>query len=582
MKSHRVWEKYENCIIAILTITVNLALLSICFDFYYDLNDDVMMKNIMAGVYSGTPDGHNMQTLYILGAFVSLCYKLYRPFAWYGLFLLICQMGSLYLIGVRLLKLSQGRLAKAGSMLLVSVFTWGIILPHMAALQYTFTCAMLAGAAVFLFLTTPKELSVKQFVICNIPSMVLVVLAYQLRTEMLLLVFPFICLAGLFRWAEEEKFFQKENYYKYGIVLGCILVGMIFSRVIDFAAYGSSEWRKFLVFFEERTQVYDFHPDIITSGEHKDFLASIGLSDVEQELLANYNFGLSEKIDEEMLAGIAAYASADTDYFSDIPELCKFYIYRTLHETDAPYNRLVVLGYLCLAFISVYAMCIDRTDKKTISVLWKLILLGFVRTCLWMFILIRGRDPERITHSLYLVETMVLAGLLCQNISFKKNRAAVIAALCGLLCVCYLPHQLTRVFAEQERREEVNRDNAAIMQYCSDHTDNFYFEDVYSTVGFSEKIFKDVDNSLANYDIMGGWMCKSPLYREKLGKFGIVTMEEALLSNDNVYFIMETGTPDSSTDWLQAYYREKGITVSIEALESIGDGYEVYRIERGE
>lgn len=582
MKSHRFLEKYKNCIMAILTIIVNLVLLSVYFDFYYDLNDDVMIKDIMAGVYTGTPDGHNMQTLYILGAFISLCYKLCRPVAWYGLFLLFCQMGSLYLVGVRLLKLCQSNLAKAGSMLFLSMFTWGIELPHIMAVQYTFTCAMLAGAAVFLFLTTPEELSVKQFVICNIPSMILVVLAYQLRTEMLLLVFPFIGLAGLFRWTEEKKFFQKENYCKYGIVLGCILIGMFFSRVIDFAAYGSGEWQNFLVFFEERTQVYDFHPDVITSGEHKDFLASIGLSDMEQELLANYNFGLSEKIDEEILSEIAAYASSDTDFFSDILKHCKFYLYRTLHETDAPYNRLVVFGYLCLAFIGVYVIITDRTDKKKTSVLWKLLLLGFVRTCLWMFILIRGRDPERITHSLYLIESMVLAGMLCKNISFRKNSAPVIAALCGLLCVCYLPHQLTQVFTEQERREEVNRDNAAITQYCRAHPDNFYFEDVYSTVGFSEKIFKDVDNSLANYDIMGGWMCKSPLYREKLEKFGIVTMEESLLSADNVYFIMEAGEPDGSTEWLRAYYREKGIAVSIEAVESIGDGYKVYRIERGE
>ena len=37
MKSHRFPEKYKNCIIAVLTIIVNLVLLSICFDFYYDL-----------------------------------------------------------------------------------------------------------------------------------------------------------------------------------------------------------------------------------------------------------------------------------------------------------------------------------------------------------------------------------------------------------------------------------------------------------------------------------------------------------------------------------------------------------------
>lgn len=559
-----------------LTIVVNIALLGICFDFYYDLNDDVMMKDIMAGVYTGTPDGHNMQTLYILGAVISLCYKLCRGFAWYGVFLLFCQMGSLYLVGVRLLKFCKSRAAKAGCMVLLTVFLWGIILPHMAALQYTFTCATLAASAVFLFLTTPENLTVKQFVICNVPSAALVILAYQLRTEMLLLVFPLIALAGLFRWMEEKKFFQKENYFKYGIVLGSILAGMLVSRCIDFAAYGSGEWKDFLVFFEKRTQIYDFHPDVITSGEHKEYLRSIGVSDASQELLANYNFGLDEEIDEETLSKIAEYASADTDYFSDMPKLFREYLYRTLHETDAPYNRVVILEYLCLVGIGIYVLF---RDKKNFSIWWELLLLGVVRTCLWMFILIRGRDPERITHSLYLVEMMVLAGMICAKIYVKKNAALIIALLCGLLCLCYAPNQVKAVIKDQKTRQEANVDNIAIAQYCRAHPDNFYFEDVYSTVGFSQKMFQNVDNSLANYDIMGGWMCKSPLYREKLEKFGIVTMEDALLSNDNVYFIMEAETPDYSTDWLYEYYLEKGVTVSIEAVERIGDRYEVYQIK---
>lgn len=558
---------------------VNMILLSVFFDFYYDLNDDVMMKNIMAGVYTGTPDGHNMQTLYILGAFISLCYRLCRPFAWYGLFLLVCQMGSLYLVGVRLLQFSKSRPAKAGSMLLLSVFLWGGILPHITALQYTFTCTMLASAAIFLFMTTPEGLSSGQFIIRNIPSILLVILAYQLRTEMLLLVFPFICLAGLFRWTEEKKFWQKENYVKYGAALGCILFGMLLSRLLDFAAYGSDEWKTFLTFFEKRTEVYDFHLDVITSGAHKEYLNSIGLSDAKQELLANYNFGLDEEIDEETLGKIAAYASSDADSLPDMPKLCRDYIYRTLHEADAPYNRVVLFLYLCIAFIGLYEIVTDKAHPKSRSVLWKLLLLGVVRTCLWMFILIRGRDPERITHSLYLAESMLLLGMLCTKISFRKNSVQVVAALFGLLCICYVPRNVTHVSLEEERREEVNRDNIAIAQYCRAHPDHFYFEDVYSTVGFSEKIFQDVDNSLANYDIMGGWMCKSPLYREKLEKFGIVTMEEALRSDDAVYIIMAAGTQDAGTDWLRAYYREKGAAVRIEALERIGDRYEVYQIK---
>ena len=124
-------------------------------------------------------------------------------------------------------------------------------------------------------------------------------------------MFPLICLAGFFRWLEEEKFFGKENYYRYGIVIGTILAGLLFSSLTDAAAYAGKDWRAFRTFFNNRTTVYDFHLDVVTSGEHKEYLRSIGLGDASQELLANYNFGLDEEIDENVLGEIAAYASGD-------------------------------------------------------------------------------------------------------------------------------------------------------------------------------------------------------------------------------------------------------------------------------
>jgi len=86
--------RYENGIMMLLTIVVNIFVLSVRFDFFYALNDYVFMRDIMAGSYTGTPDGHNIQTLYVLGAFISLFYKLLRAFPWYGVFLLVCQMLS--------------------------------------------------------------------------------------------------------------------------------------------------------------------------------------------------------------------------------------------------------------------------------------------------------------------------------------------------------------------------------------------------------------------------------------------------------------------------------------------------------
>lgn len=612
--------QWENRMILILTMIVNIVLMSFLYDFYYDLNDDVLMKDIMAGVYTGTPEGHNMQTLYLLGALIALCYRLCRNIPWYGLFLFLCQTGSLYLIGVRLLGFCKKRVQKAGIICLITVFMWGVMLPHLVAVQYTITCSLLAGAALFLFMTTEKGLTSGRFIKRNLPSVFLVILAYQLRSEMLLLLFPLICLAGFFRWLEEEKFFGKENYYRYGIVIGTILAGLLFSSLTDAAAYAGKDWRAFRTFFNNRTTVYDFHLDVVTSGEHKEYLRSIGLGDASQELLANYNFGLDEEIDENVLGEIAAYASGDAaktavknsadEWLSLFQKRVREYLYRILAAGDAPYNRLMVFGYGCVFLAGVCGLLRHKDGRGKWKFLWELILLGIVRTGLWMYILMNGRDPERITHSLYFVETMLLAGMLCMNGSCRKiccgtetgpedvkdaalpetahrrlqntgmSRAAgiVFAGIVFLICLCYLPQTVRRVSADMEARETANRGAEAILEYCRAHPENFYFEDVYSTVGFSQKIFKNIDNSLGNYDIMGGWICKSPLYQEKLNRFGMETMEAGLLGNPNVYFIMDIELPDSNTDWIQAYYAQEGTAVEIEQADLIDGKYAVYRV----
>ncbi len=597
--------RYENGIMMLLTIAVNIFVLSVRFDFFYALNDDVFMRDIMAGSYTGTPDGHNIQTLYVLGAFISLFYKLLRAFPWYGVFLFVCQMGSLYLIGVRLLGFCRRFAAKAGCMAVFSLFLWGVILPHTVALHYTFISAMLAASAMFLFITTPEGLSVGQFIVRNIPSVLLVILAYQLRTEMLLLLFPLIGLTGLFRWNMEDRFFRKEHYIKYGIVLSCMAGGMLLSRLIDLAAYGSGAWKEFLLFFEKRTVVYDYHLDVVTDGTHQEALRALGLNDAQQELLSNYNFGLDESIDAELMGEIAAYAGADADYAGAVPGSIRNYLYRTLHEEDAPYNRLVIFLYIGAACAGIFAASAKKEGRKKWSFLWELPLLGAVRTALWMFILIRGRYPERITHSLYFAEAVLLLGMLCTQFAgwmrtgaeepgkearqrpeggtaAGKVSAANVASwitgiLFGILCASYLPQSIGRTDAEEAERQSAYQSAMEVEQYCRAHPENFYFEDVYATVGFTRKIFEDGDNAPANYDIMGGWLCKSPLYDEKLQKFGMETMEEGLIGQNAVYFIAET---DSDIDWIAAYYAGKGISVSAERVDVIGDAYAVYRFEQ--
>lgn len=620
--------KYENCILALIFTIANMILMGICFDFYYDLNDDTMMHDIMSGVYSGTPDGHNMQTLYPLGALIALCYRVCRTIPWYGLFLCLCQFGCFCLAGARLCALCGGTIGTAGQsrrhmlrkcavLLCLSLYLWSVCLSHLIHIQYTITCAILSAAAIFLFLTTPAGLNTRQFVVNNVPSVILVVLSYQLRSEMLLLTFPLICLAGLYRLTEEQEVFRKENLGKYGAVLGMILAGMALSLAVDKSAYGSAQWKDFRDFFDARTTVYDFYPELINGEEYSGALTELGVEPYQQTLLRNYNFGLDETIDTRLLSDLADYAAhtigMSKDWRAIFREKFALYRYRVMHSGDAPYNVMVLWAYAAVFLAGALAAGRPRAagdgQRGRYAFVWQLLLLAAVRTALWMFILMRGRDPERITHSLYLAEFALLMGMLVwrmqagggtdgetQNSAvigastlfagtiLGKGMARGMAVLAGLILVGALTDSVPAVREDQMQRELVNQDRDAIDAYCRERKENFYFEDVYSTVAFSRRLFDGSDNSYANYDIMGGWMCKSPLYREKLRRSGIGNAGEALCTQDNVYFIIsDAEKADRGLEWIAAYYAAHNIEVTVEQVETVGESgrYHVYSIGSG-
>ena len=61
----RLW---QDRLIALGLTALLFGFLALRFDFYYDLNDDVLIKDILSGVYSGAPEGRTMQLLFPLGA----------------------------------------------------------------------------------------------------------------------------------------------------------------------------------------------------------------------------------------------------------------------------------------------------------------------------------------------------------------------------------------------------------------------------------------------------------------------------------------------------------------------------------
>ncbi len=587
-------KKWENWIIALVVVLVLGVCAGVAFDYYYDLNDDVLMKDILAGVYTGIPEGHNIQMLWLVSAFISMLYRLVGTLPWYGIFLCACHFGCVLLLVKRGASLCKSIWGKLGIALTAGILFAAFYMEHLIFAQYTITCTLLGATAAFLFYTTDIELGAGEFIKQNLLSVILVAIAYLIRSEMLLLVLPMICVAGVAKWGSEKKIFTKDHAIKYLSVIGLILLGLLIGQATHAIAYSSPEWKTFNEFFDNRTELYDFQ---VTPSyeEHKEFYDGIGLSKSEQILFDNYNFGMDEEIDEKLVGEVAAYAGLvrqeTTPFKENVIEKVKYYIYllssgRGETGSDYPWNYLVLLGYL-----AVFIMALPRResdDKKSylvngLKIAWKLAFLFAVRTVLWMYILFGERNPPRITHSLYLMEFCILAAMLFMEVAQVESKrlktvlAALSIAIFTVFGVIVLPDTLSTVAVQQQLRQETNAPYKELFSYLTseEHKGNFYFIDVYSSVSYSEKMFEDVDNSLDNYDIMGGWACKSPLQRKKLAAFSIVSMEQALKDREDVYFVRKTS---EDMQWLYEYYEGHGTPVDTVLVDVIAGEFEVYSV----
>ena len=564
MKQQTSDNRIRNMAIALAAAVCFTLVFALRFDFWFDLNDDVLMKDILSGVYTGTPDGHNIQMLFPLGFVISLCYRIAGGIAWYACFLVAAQT-----ICIALLLYRIGRVLPCMLVLCVAA---SLIGPHMVFYQYTVTCAMLSGTGAFYMLTGAGKQN-------DIISLSLLWIAFLLRSEMMLLTLPMICLAILFRWSGTD---EKRSSV---IFFTTLVIGLAVLQLGDHAAYGSGAWRTFRRLFDNRTELYDFHT-IPSYDAHAAFYEEIGLAEEEQALLINYNYGLDESIDADVLGLIAAYARDTGDSKNkgtiDISEVLRNYLYRLRYhgkprdylfpQTDAPWNYITIICYIIVCLLSV---------KR--KVIWKPALLFLCRTTLWGFILMRGRDPIRITHGLYLVEILVLAGMIIscydKEQAEQTKRLLIGASVMIALAACaYLPATVSVTAGECEAREAVKDRFDSLFAYMDAHPDHFYFMDVYSWVPYTEKLFDGVKARPANRDIMGGWACKSPVYGEKLAAYGMTSMAEGLTGED-VYYVQETG---KDTGWLSAFYEQTGKPVRLTEEAVIDTGFTVYGVARAE
>ena len=77
-------EKRKSILLSLLITGLFFMLLSVRYDFYYDLNDDTAIRDILSGIHSGSPSAYSIQMLYPLSWMLSMLYRLMPSLPWFA------------------------------------------------------------------------------------------------------------------------------------------------------------------------------------------------------------------------------------------------------------------------------------------------------------------------------------------------------------------------------------------------------------------------------------------------------------------------------------------------------------------
>lgn len=501
-----------NILMALAIALITWGIVAIGFDFFYDLNDDVLIKDILSGAYTGTPSGYNNQMMYPISVLIAGLYRLIPSVPWYGIILMGGLATCVSIIVYRLLRYTLNIWIKLAMSVFAIVFILGVYLDEITNITYTVVSAMLATAAC-VWVLTDNNLRLRD----NIVPIVLCIISFNIRSEMFLLMCPYMAAAALIKFIFD---LSKKPLRNLSIIATVILAGIVITFLIDTIAYSGSEWREYRRLFDARTEVYDF-TGIPEYDTNEDFYESEGITREQWQLLVDYNYALDENITADTLEKIALYVRsgeakdangnpytrANVGIKTAIGQYIRSIVDFTADPMYMPLRLIVTLLFIALIILSV----LSRRGDTLVG----LAVVFLCRSVPWMYFYYSGRPVERLSHPMFFIEAAILLTMLCQTKigCLDKGLVYLTLILILVLSVVNLKTEWGDTARQMHEREEVNASYEKLCEHTVT-TEGYYLIDVYSTVDFTEKVFApQADKS--NQMLAGGWMAGSPLDAKK-------------------------------------------------------------------
>lgn len=548
----------------------------------YYLNDDVTMRGILSGACTGTPDGHAVYMKYPLTGVLAGLYRITGRLGifvpWFDLFLAGCILltGAVMLAVCRELWQGAPIPERLAALLTGCLVFAALLLPQYLRLHYTIVAAILAGGALLAWTAgTARGAALPMMGLC-----------YLVRSQVFFLSLPFLLVAVLYdllcavRKDSPSGGVSLRRYLGQqgtALLILALLTGMFWG--IDRIGYGSEAWQSYREYNASRTELYDY-TDLLSTDRYQERYEELGLDREQYQVLSHYDTVLDRNLDAQTLdrvAGSILRMSENAESGQGVREWMGAY-YRHVRYDGRPYS-LIWAG--CFAVLLILLALRGRWAGLLL-----LAALAAGRSLIWIYLMARGRFPERVWLSLYLIEICLLLGMLLRECAGTekvsgaglKRRAALGAmALCAALLGSVTPGQMLRtvreVSGQQARQEQWNM----LIGSLEEQEASLYLTDVFSAVAYAGKVYEKDSGKVL---LLGGWLTHSPLVGQRLAQYDAADGAEAL-QHPRVRLL---AAGDRDISWMEAYLAQRLGEAELKAQSFIdcGDGVEfvVYQLTR--
>lgn len=602
-------------LISAIVFTALIGILTfVCFPPYLATNDDVMLKAIVSGEITGSPEAHLIYIMYPLGLILKLFYSITKAVPWYDFFMMGIHLATYVLLMIRVgevvidlnNRFAPALVSIAGGLLFLIVDYKYLVL-H----QYTSLAATLVAVALFYVLTARIKdgaLSLKDCIIVGI----LLILTLWMRKQVFIMSVPLFVLAVVYRVLEgfskkshsskgekdtednqsnvqvdsQESLRERDsgktdrqNHMKWLIFPTVIIALVLLSILTDKLAYSGEEWKSFLAYNDARTDVYDYY-GFPNYGEYTEEYDALGVKESDLYPLGEWDLALFENCRKDSMQELA-------DFTGSVWKNIHYQKWEIRHTAVNVLSLIIFqdvqpIGWI-LAVVSVLApvlLFIVKRRKAAVVILFALLYEGAFVT----YFVFRTRFPERVSYGLYLmifafilaVVLRELEGILKENRIQKIMCVVPIAIIVILTVSAIIRIRLFQPTYEETRLQALNWEECN--SYFANHPEKVYYLKTATFAPFGEKMFKTSTFEEGNILRMGTWIMGSPLYDAQLRTRGNKPWE-AIVTDEKIYYVQD---PAIDTEWIVNFYKGQGMDVKVETVDGIqvSDGrvYPVYSI----